>query len=251
MHRYWVEVVDQLFPVVDASRGSYCLLSTRYLSYTADTNWTAQVRYVYAVVQFHRVGIRHILDYSSLRSPGYVLGLSSWLHGNMPADNSSPLDLSSRFALTSSTSNPLLCLDSLPHGVIPTLNAGCKVTLEFTAFSPSLRILSAAQIISAIPFFISERSRRRPRPLVSVLKQLSASYGPNLVVDMLSNVSADYEHTLRHVYKSFSGEQKIREMGVRNLGIQAWRQDVFLVALEAALVRRGWIERWAVQVTAK
>lgn len=181
-----------------------------------------------------------------------MLGPSDWLHGNMPAANSSPLRLSSSpFALTSSTSNPLLCLDSLPHGTIPSLNAGCKVTLEFTAFSPSLRILSTAQIISALPFVISGRSRRRPRSLVSVLEQLSASYGPNLVVDSFSNVSADYEHALRYAYKSSSGEQKIRKMGVKTLGIRAWRRDMFLVALEAALVRRGWVERWVVQVTAK
>lgn len=161
--------------------------------------------------------------------------LSDWLHDKKPAANSSPL----------------LCLDSLPHGTIPLLNAGCKVTLEFTAFSPSLRILSTAQIISAIPFIIPERSRRWPRSLVSVLKQLSASYGPNLVVDSLSNISADYERALGHMYNSSSKEQKIREMGVKNLGIRAWRRDMFLVALEAALVRRGWIERWAVQVTIK
>ncbi|KAH0830698.1 hypothetical protein J3R83DRAFT_2176 [Lanmaoa asiatica] len=190
--------------------------------------------------------------YSLLHSPGYMFGLSDWLHNNMPTANSIPLGLSlSPFALASSALHPLLCLDCLPHGITPSLNAGCKVTLEFTAFSPSLRILSTAQIISAIPFIISEHPRRRPRSLVSVIKQLSASYGPNLVVDSLSNVSADYEHALRHVYKSLSGEQKIREMWAKILGIKAWRRDMFLVALEAALVRRGWIERWAVQVTAK
>lgn len=181
-----------------------------------------------------------------------MFGLSDRLHRNMPIANSSPLDLFlSPFALTSSTSCPLLCLDCLPYGIVPTLNAGCKVTLEFTAFSPSLRILSTAHIISAIPFMISERPRRRPRPLISVLKQLSASYGPNMVIDSLSNVSVDYEHALRHVCKSFSGKQKIRETWVKILGIKAWRREMFLVALEAALVRRGWIERWAVQVTVK
>lgn len=181
-----------------------------------------------------------------------MLGLFDWLDDNRPTVNSSPLGLLlSPFALTSSTSCPLLCLDHLPYGIIPSINAGCKVTLEFTAFSPSLRTLSTAQIISAIPFIISERSPRRPRTLVSVLGQLNATYGSNLVVDSVSNVSADYEHTLRHVYGSFSREQKIRDMWVKSLGIKAWRRDMFLVALEAALLRRGWIERWAIQVTAK
>ena len=96
---------------------------------------------------------------------------------------------------------------------------------------------------------MSERPRRRPRPLVSVLKQLSASYGTKMVIDSLSNVSVEYEHALRRVYRSFSVGQKTRERRVKILGITAWRREMFLVALEAALVRRGWIERWAVQVT--
>jgi len=96
---------------------------------------------------------------------------------------------------------------------------------------------------------ISERPRRRPRPLVSILRQLSASHGPNMVIESLSNVSVDYEHALCRLYKSLSGEQKIREAWVKVLGIKAWRREMFLVALEAALVHRGWIERWAVQVT--
>ncbi|KAF8559708.1 hypothetical protein OG21DRAFT_1600347 [Imleria badia] len=181
---------------------------------------------------------------------GQMLGLSDWPHRNISTANLTPLDLSpSSFALPSSTSCPLLCLDCLPHCTIPFLSAGSKVTLEFTTFSSSLRMLSTAQILSAIPFTISERSRRRPRSLVSVLKQLSASYGPNMVIDSLSNVSVGYEQALRHVYKSFSVEQKIRETWVKNVGIKAWRREMFLVALEAALVRLGWVERWAVQVT--
>jgi len=70
-----------------------------------------------------------------------------------------------------------------------------------------------------------------------------------MVIESLSNVSVDYEHALRRLYKSLSGEQKIREAWVKVLGIKAWRREMFLVALEAALVHRGWIERWAVQVT--
>lgn len=179
-----------------------------------------------------------------------MLRLSDWPHHNIPTANSTPLTLSPHpFAFPSSTSRPFLCLDCLPHGAIPILSAGSKVTLEVTALSPSLRILSTAQILSAIPFMMSERPRRRPRPLVSVLKQLSASYGTKMVIDSLSNVSVEYEHALRRVYRSFSVGQKTRERRVKILGITAWRREMFLVALEAALVRRGWIERWAVQVT--
>ena len=98
---------------------------------------------------------------------------------------------------------------------------------------------------------ISDRPRRWPRSLVSVLKHLGASFGPNMIIDSLSNVSVDYERTLCHIYKSFSEEQEIRETWVRIQGVKAWRREMFLVALEAALVRQGWIERWAVQVIVK
>lgn len=198
------------------------------------------------------MGIHHTLDYPALHSPGYISGLSDWPNDDTPTVNSSPLGLFlSPFALTSSISCPLLCLDYLPHPVIPSLNAGYKVILEFTAFSPSLRTLSTAYILSAIPFIISGPSPRRPRTLVSVLEVLSASYGPNLVVDSVSNVSADYEHALRRMYASFSRKQGIREMWVKNVGIKAWHRNMFLVALEAALVHRGWVERWAIQITTK
>lgn len=170
----------------------------------------------------------------------------------MLSANSSRLDLPLILsALNPSTSCSSFCLDHFPSSITPSLNTGCKVTLEFTAFSPSLRALSPARIISAVPFILSERFPRKPRTLVSVLKQLSASCGPNVVVDSVSNISVDHEHTLRHVYGSFSGEQKIRDTWVEGLGVKEWRRDMFLVALEAALLRLGWIERWAVQVTAK
>lgn len=178
--------------------------------------------------------------------------LSVGLSDSMAAASSRSLNLClSQFSPTSSTSCPLLCLDHLPHGLIPTLNAGCKATLEFTTFSPSLRTFSTAQIVSTVLFIISESPPRRPRTLISVLKQLSASYNPSVVVDSVSNVSVNYEHALRHAYWSFSREQKVREMWIKSMGIKAWRREMFLVALEAALLRRGWIERWAIQVTAK
>ncbi|KAF9227757.1 hypothetical protein BS17DRAFT_403635 [Gyrodon lividus] len=158
------------------------------------------------------------------------------------------------FASLSSTSGPHICLDCLPRGIIPSLNSGSgsKVTLEFTSFSTSLRTLSTAQIISSLPFILSQGLPRRPQSLISVLEHLSVSYADsNLVVDSFVNVSAEYERALGRVYNLISGDQKTRMMWVKTSGTKAWRRDLFLVALEAALVRRGWIERWAVEVFVK
>ncbi|KAF9246392.1 hypothetical protein BU15DRAFT_58455 [Melanogaster broomeanus] len=158
----------------------------------------------------------------------------------------------SPFASISPTSGPRICLDCLPPGVIPSLISGSKVTLEFTSFSPYLRTLSTAQILSAVPFMFSEGLPRRPQSLLTVLERLTFSHDDsNLAVTSVLNVSADYERALTRLYDLISGEQETRNMWVKTRGIRSWRQDLFLMALEVALVRRGWIERWAVEVSVK
>jgi hypothetical protein len=166
--------------------------------------------------------------------------------------SSLPLSLFlSPLASTPRTSGSHICLDCLPPGIIPSLNSGSKATLEFTSFSTCLRTLSTAQIISTLPFILSQGLPRRPQSLSSVLEHLAVSYDSDLVIDSFVNVSADYEHELGRVYNLISGEQRTRTMWVEAFGIRAWRRDLFLVALEAALVRRGWIERWAIEVSVK
>ncbi|KIK81562.1 hypothetical protein PAXRUDRAFT_155829 [Paxillus rubicundulus Ve08.2h10] len=166
----------------------------------------------------------------------------------------SSLDLSlflSPFASTSPTSGAHICLDFLPSGILPSLDSGSKVTLEFTSFSTCLRTLSTAQIISALPFILSQGLPRRPQSLSSVLGHLAVSYDSKLAVDSFVNVSADYGHELERAYNLIAGEQRTRTMWVEAFGIRAWRRDLFLVALEAALIRRGWIERWAIEVSVR
>ncbi|KAF8844825.1 hypothetical protein BDN67DRAFT_962265 [Paxillus ammoniavirescens] len=157
----------------------------------------------------------------------------------------------SPLASTPPTSGAHICLDCLPPGIIPSLNPGSKAILEFTSFSTCLRTLSTAQIISTLPFILSQALPRRPQSLSSVLEHLAVSHDSDLVIDSFVNVSADYGHELGRVYNSISGEQRTRTMWVEAFGIRAWRRDLFLVALEAALVRRGWIERWAIEVSVK
>ncbi|KIJ69125.1 hypothetical protein HYDPIDRAFT_185014 [Hydnomerulius pinastri MD-312] len=153
------------------------------------------------------------------------------------------------FATTSPT-NPLIDLDHLPSGNLPLLSLGSHVTLEFTSLSPRNRTLCKSHVISTLPFLLSQSGGlpRRPRSLLSVLESLSRS---NAEVDTVTRVSVDYEHALRCVHHLISAEREARGVWVEAFGVRVWRRDMFLLALEAALVQRGWIERWAVEVSAK
>ncbi|KAH7889593.1 hypothetical protein F5I97DRAFT_555760 [Phlebopus sp. FC_14] len=146
---------------------------------------------------------------------------------------------------TTCSSEPLITLDyglgiSLPR-------AGSVVRVEFTSFSPHLRTLSAAQIIATLPFTLSHGPHRCPRSLSSVLELLVAS--GNVTVHSVTNVSADYERALADVYEKISWDPQMRKEWANAFGLKKWRLDRFLIALEAALVRRRWIERWAVHVS--
>ncbi|KAG0694985.1 hypothetical protein DFH29DRAFT_957373, partial [Suillus ampliporus] len=122
---------------------------------------------------------------------------------------------------------------------------GSNMTLEFTSLSNHISFLSTKHILCMIPFL----ARRLPHHLSDVLATVNDTR--NLKLSSLTNTSAAYTDTLIVVSTTLAYNPVARKQCVDELGIKGRRKRRLMLEFEAALVRRGWLERWNVVLEAR
>lgn len=71
----------------------------------------------------------------------------------------------------------------------------------------------------------------------------------NIVVRSATNMSMLYHQELLRLYERISENGEFRKMLINAFGIRKWRQQRVRLAFEAVLVRRGLIEKWAIEAS--
>lgn len=142
---------------------------------------------------------------------------------------------------------------SVDHGAIVNLNnlplthlatiqlpKGSRTTLEFTSLSNHISFLSTTHVLCLIPFL----ANRLPHRFSDVLATVNDS--PRFKLSTLTNTSAAYTDMLAALSTKLTYDPVARQQCVDELGIKGWRKRRLMLEFEAALVRRGWLERWDV-----
>ncbi|KAI6109677.1 hypothetical protein F5141DRAFT_1215166 [Pisolithus sp. B1] len=148
-------------------------------------------------------------------------------------------------------------LDCQPLSSIRNVEPGARLTLEFSSLSMGIRPRSVTHVLALLPFILCSRDScgplRRPRQLSRVLDMLGAlsqaTGQGNIVVRSATNMSMLYHQELLRLHERISENGEFRKMLVNAFGIRRWRQQRFCLALEAVLVRRGLIEKWAIEAS--
>jgi hypothetical protein len=112
--------------------------------------------------------------------------------------------------------------------------------LEFTSLSNHISFLSTTHVLCLIPFL----ANRLPHRLSDVLATVNNT--PHFKLSTLTNTSAVYADTLATLSTKLMYDPAARQQCVDELGIKSWRKRRLMLEFEAALVRRGWLERWDV-----
>lgn len=148
-------------------------------------------------------------------------------------------------------------LDCQPFSSIRNIKPGARLTLEFTSLPMAIRPCSANHVLALLPFILCTRDScgppRRPRQLSRVLDMLGtlahATRQGNIVVRSATNMSMLYHQELLRLYERISENGEFRKMLINAFGIRKWRQQRVRLAFEAVLVRRGLIEKWAIEAS--
>ncbi|KAG2366072.1 hypothetical protein BDR07DRAFT_1607132 [Suillus spraguei] len=127
---------------------------------------------------------------------------------------------------------------ALTHLATIQLPKGFRTTLESTCISNHISFLSTTHVLCSIPFLAHRLAHR----LSDVL--LTINNTPHSKLSMLTNTSAVYTDTSAAISTKLTYDPVARQQSVGELGIKEWRKQILM--LEAALVRRGWLERWDV-----
>ncbi|KAG0695197.1 hypothetical protein DFH29DRAFT_1083457 [Suillus ampliporus] len=133
----------------------------------------------------------------------------------------------------------------LTHLATIQIPQGSHTTLEFTSLSNHISFLSTKHILCMIPFL----ARRIPRRLSDVLATVNDAR--NFKLSSLTNTSAAYADTLAVVSTTLAYNPVTRKQCVDELGTKGWRRRRLVLEFEAALLRRGWLERWNVVLEAR
>ncbi|KAG2750628.1 hypothetical protein P692DRAFT_20831831 [Suillus brevipes Sb2] len=142
---------------------------------------------------------------------------------------------------------------SVDHGTIVNLNnlplthlatiqlpKGSRTTLEFTSLSNHVSFLSTTYVLCLIPFLVN----RLPHRFSDVLATVNDT--SRFKLSTLTNTSAAYTDMLAALSTKLTYDPAARQQCVDELGIKGWRKWRLMLEFEAALVRRGWLERWDV-----
>ncbi|KAG2366069.1 hypothetical protein BDR07DRAFT_1458804 [Suillus spraguei] len=182
----------------------------------------------------------------------WIEWLDRMLYINIPdMDGNNSVD--SNFAVTSAEYFDGLIPLSANHGTVINLNShslthlatiqppkGSRTTLESTCFSNHISFLSTTHVLCLIPF----SAHRLPHRLSDVLAMINGT--SHFKLSMLTNTSATYADTLAAMSTKLTYDPAARQQCVDELGIEEWRKRRLMLEFEAALVRRGWLERWDV-----
>jgi len=142
---------------------------------------------------------------------------------------------------------PIINLDNKPLSHLATIQLprGSRVTLEFTSLSSSISVLSTAHTLCMMPFL----TRHLPYRLSDVFATVSNTR--NFKLTSLSNASETYANSLVAASTKLTDDPVVRKQYVDEMGIKAWRERRLMIAFEAALVRKGWLEHWEVVLVAR
>ncbi|KAG1741968.1 hypothetical protein EDB19DRAFT_1634285 [Suillus lakei] len=141
----------------------------------------------------------------------------------------------------------IINLNSYPLRHLATIQApkGSHTTLAFTSLSNQISLLSTTHILCTIPFL----AHRLPHRLSDVLATVNNTRHFNL--STLTSTSTAYADILAKLSTKLTYDPVARQQCVDELGIKGWRTRRLMLEFEAALVRRGWLERWNVVLEAR
>ncbi|KAG0701497.1 hypothetical protein DFH29DRAFT_1080015 [Suillus ampliporus] len=202
------------------------------------------------------------LSHASERRVEVLGGLfgSDGLHGDISDDTknvhssylpaSTHLDRlfhSSTTAPSSSVDGPIINFDNHPltHLATIQLPQGSHMTLEITSLSNHISFLSMKHVLCTIPFLAC----RLPHCLSDTLAMVNDTR--HFKLSTLTNTSAAYADTLAAASSTLAYDPVARQQCVDELGIKGWRKRRLMLEFEAALVRKGWLERWNMVLEAR
>ncbi|OJA13882.1 hypothetical protein AZE42_05403 [Rhizopogon vesiculosus] len=141
----------------------------------------------------------------------------------------------------------IINLDNKPLSHLATIQLprGCRATLEFTSLSSSISVLSTTHTLCMMPFL----TRRLPYRLSDVFAAVSNTR--NFKLTSLSNTSETYANSLAAASTKLTDDPVVRKQYVDEVGIKGWRERRLMIAFEAALVRKGWLEHWEAILVAR
>ncbi|KAG1792189.1 uncharacterized protein HD556DRAFT_1381389 [Suillus plorans] len=133
----------------------------------------------------------------------------------------------------------------LTHMATIQLPQDSRTTLEFTSLSNHIPFLSTKHIFCVIPFL----AHRLPHRLSDVLATINDT--PQFKLSTLTNTSAVYADALAVLSTKITYDPVARQQCVDALSVKGWRKRRLMLEFEAALVLRGWLERWNVVLEAR
>ncbi|KAG2100203.1 uncharacterized protein F5147DRAFT_839280 [Suillus discolor] len=133
----------------------------------------------------------------------------------------------------------------LTHLATIRLPQGSRTTLEFTSLSNHIPFLSTKHIFCVIPFL----AHRLPHRLSDVLATINDT--PQFKLSTLTNTSAVYADALAALSTKITYDPLARQQCVDALSVKGWRKRRLMLEFEAALVLRGWLERWNLVLEAR
>ncbi|KAG1724763.1 uncharacterized protein EDB91DRAFT_1170124 [Suillus paluster] len=157
------------------------------------------------------------------------------------------IHLLARAPSPSTDHGPIINFDNYPltHLATIQLPQGSQTTLEFTSLSSHISFLSMTHVLCTIPFL----ARRLPHRLSDILATINNT--PHFKLSTLTNTSTAYADSLVTSSATLTYHPVARKQCVEELGIEGWRKKRMMLEFEAALVRRGWLERWNVVLEAR
>lgn len=160
---------------------------------------------------------------------------------------------------------PRPCLRAFIRRLQLSTSSGSSLLLGFSTLSAPLSLWSPLYVLAAVPFLpcdpsnakshIMKHSHKRPSrrrtllPLQStldhILRELISGSSP-FNVQYVQNVSAEYAEYLSCYLRELEEDDDIRSAFVTKWGLDAWREERFLLAWEAALFTAGLLTRWII-----
>ncbi|KAL4244920.1 hypothetical protein ABKN59_001455 [Abortiporus biennis] len=210
---------------------------------------------------------------SGTKVKSYSIANVSWIQ--LPAG---PTEL--KYASSIRSSSPALnrpdrehTLDNIPPSQLKsfiqhikqTSHSVSSMSLCFSTLSTNFALSNPLYLLASIPFLVGQHVppsskpttvqsgfRRTLTPLMfpldAILRLLTSENSP-LRIQLVKNISEEFASTIDDRMSMLERDVMTREVFLGFWGIEAWREERFCLAWEAALHRAGVLTRWKVVVS--
>ncbi|KJA27419.1 hypothetical protein HYPSUDRAFT_934307 [Hypholoma sublateritium FD-334 SS-4] len=135
---------------------------------------------------------------------------------------------------------------------------GNSTTIEFSCLGSAIRLVSSDFVLCAIPFLPNDenmhgqaaRINRTSTPLFVKLEEIIAflSSAEPISIKSIENISSEHAATLHELEQELVYNKNLRNEHIKDVSLEGWRKDRFMLAWEAGLLMAKKLVRWRITI---